>query len=139
MVTINHMERTAMTVIRLTPNLYSRLASHAEGFDTPAQVISRLLDAYEGVSPSSEPGSMTETSGDKPTLSFHPDEASFKKHLVGGNNGQVIIHYKDGTTSEKVWNATRFSSSSNLRGNIWSGFLRGWHEKGITHADFHPA
>jgi hypothetical protein len=35
--------------IRIPASLYKRLERHAEGFDTPANVIKRLLDYYEGV------------------------------------------------------------------------------------------
>lgn len=35
--------------IRITAELYNRLERHAEGFDTPANVIERILDAYEGI------------------------------------------------------------------------------------------
>lgn len=36
-------------VIKVPAPLFARLESHAQGFDTPAGVIERLLDAYEGV------------------------------------------------------------------------------------------
>lgn len=43
-------------VIRIPSNIYSRLESHAKGFDTPASVIEKLLNHYEGIdlSPSHE-------------------------------------------------------------------------------------
>ncbi|MCP5304389.1 MAG: hypothetical protein H6953_02990 [Chromatiaceae bacterium] len=37
-------------VVRIPDNVYSRLEKHAVGFDTPASVIERILDHYEGVS-----------------------------------------------------------------------------------------
>ena len=44
-------------VIKLPPSIYSRLEQHAEGFDTPVNVIEKLLNHYEGVedSPPSVP------------------------------------------------------------------------------------
>lgn len=36
-------------VIRISSNIYSRLEQHAEGFDTPANVIEKLLNYFEGV------------------------------------------------------------------------------------------
>ena len=36
-------------VIRIPSEIYSRLEGHAEGFDTPANVIEKLLDHYEGI------------------------------------------------------------------------------------------
>ena len=44
-------------VIRISDELYDRLAKHAEGFDTPANVIERLLDDAEGVQRSTSPKS----------------------------------------------------------------------------------
>ena len=38
-------------VIRLPADIYKRLECHAAGFDTPAKVIEKLLNHYEGVSP----------------------------------------------------------------------------------------
>ena len=37
-------------IIKLSSTLYARLAKHARGFDTPANVIEMLLNAYEGSS-----------------------------------------------------------------------------------------
>ena len=34
-------------VIRITDKIYSRLEKHSQGFDTPANVIERLLDHFE--------------------------------------------------------------------------------------------
>ena len=36
-------------VIRIPSNIYKRLEEHASGFDTPANVIERLLNHYEGL------------------------------------------------------------------------------------------
>lgn len=36
-------------VIRISDELYTRLEQHAEGFDTPANVIERLLDTHEEI------------------------------------------------------------------------------------------
>lgn len=35
-------------VIRIPVEIYARLEKHAQGFDTPANVIEKLLDHYEG-------------------------------------------------------------------------------------------
>lgn len=42
-------------VIRIPGTIYNRLAAHVQGFDTPANVIERLLDFYEEYHPSSRP------------------------------------------------------------------------------------
>jgi len=41
-------------VIRIPQELYSKLGRHAEGFETPAQVIERILEHYEGKKHTSE-------------------------------------------------------------------------------------
>ena len=38
-------------VIRVPAGVYKRLEKHAQGFDTPANVIEKLLNHYEGVDP----------------------------------------------------------------------------------------
>lgn len=37
------------TVIRVPENLYARLEKHAQGFDSPANVIEKLINYYEGL------------------------------------------------------------------------------------------
>ncbi len=36
-------------VIRISDQLFKRLEKYAQGFDTPAKVIEKILDEYEGV------------------------------------------------------------------------------------------
>lgn len=36
-------------VIRVSDDLFARLESHAQGFDSPANVIERLLNSFEGI------------------------------------------------------------------------------------------
>src|SRR5690554_7237911 len=123
-----------MPVIRISESLYQRLSAHAEGFDSPASVIERLLDQIEGVDP--KPASDHEaTLMTRPELHFHPSEELFRKGLIEGKTGLVVLHFKDGTQVEKQWQSSRFTDSSNLRGNIWSGLLRNWEEKEIVAAD----
>ncbi len=113
--------------ITLSDELFRRLERLAVGFDTPERVIERLLDGVE-------------LGGDKspearPNLVFIPDEAAFRNELLANRKAQVVLHYKDGSRDVMHWNATRFQPKSNLRGNLWSGFLRNWKEKGIVSAE----
>lgn len=124
-----------MPVIRIPESLYQRLSAHAEGFDTPANVLERLLDQIEGVSSGVEITGGNESM--RPELHFSPSEDIFRKGLVEGKTGQVVLHYADGSKKEKPWHASRFTERSNLRANIWSGLLRGWEEKQIVSAEFH--
>jgi len=109
--------------IEVTRDTFSRLELLVEGFDTPEAVIIRLLDNAEG---------RTET---KPILSFDPsDENEFKLKLIEHKEAEVAIYKNDGTREVVRWNANRFSKSSNLRRNLWSGFLRDWKKKNIKSA-----
>lgn len=126
-----------MPVIRISSKLFKRLERHAKGFDSPGEVIGRLLDAYEGVDPSPYIQSVAGEALSKPELNFFPDEARFRSHLVAGKDGRVLIFHLDGTVEEKTWNSVRFKATSNLRANIWSGYLRGWRENQIVRAEFH--
>ncbi|MBH0068980.1 MULTISPECIES: hypothetical protein [Pseudoalteromonas] len=111
--------------IEISSTTYSRLEKIAEGFDTPEAVIVRLLDNAEG---------KVEI---KPELKFYPtDENSFKAQLIENKEAEVVLYKVDGTREITRWKANRLSETSNLRGNLWSGFLRGWKTKGIKSAEF---
>ncbi len=106
--------------IELAHETFARLEQLAEGFDTPEAVILRLLDNIDG---------RTET---KPTLHFDPiDENEFKLRLIDSKEAEVVIYKNDETREIVRWKANRLSESSNLRGNLWSGLLRGWKSKRI--------
>lgn len=114
-----------MKKLEISTDTYNRLANHATGFETPENVIIRLLDAYEFVP------------GKKPELSFIPEnEDEFKQRLVESRLAHVELHLQDGTIETGNWNARSFSESSNLRANIWSGYLRNWEKRGIVSASF---
>ena len=122
-------------VIRIPESLYQRLSAHAEGFDTPANVIEKLLNQIEGTPPSA--GSTGSNEPHRPELHFFPSEDTFRKGLIEGKTGQVVLHFADGGKRDKPWHPSRFTERSNLRANIWSGLLRGWEEKQIVSAEFH--
>ena len=59
-------------VIRVSDELYDRLAEHAEGFDSPSNVIEKLLDEIEGVErPSSLHHEYDQTGRDMTKYSFN--------------------------------------------------------------------
>ncbi|URQ87037.1 hypothetical protein J8Z28_03840 [Pseudoalteromonas sp. SCSIO 43088] len=106
--------------IELSDTTFSRLEKLAVGFDSPESVIIRLLDGAEG---------KTET---KPVLTFFPsDENVFKLKLIESKEAEVVMYKHDSTREITHWKANRLSETSNLRGNLWSGILRGWKSKGI--------
>lgn len=114
-------------MISVSDDIYRKLEALAVGFDTPERVIERLLDSAE------ENGAAF--SGNKPSLTFVPDESAFKNELIARKKAQVILHLKNGERDVLHWNASRFQPSSNLRANLWSGILRNWKNKGIVSAE----
>jgi len=128
-------------VIRIADVLYNRLAAYAEGFETPSNVMEKILDAYEGktsslkgdigtdVVPEVEPSDVLQ-------IKYIPDsEGEFKQQLLKLKKAYIKIYYTNGTTEIKEWNASKFSKSSKLDGNLRSGYLRGWKKRGIYKAE----
>lgn len=128
--------------ILLPELLFKRLESHAKGFDTPANVIERILDYYEETNEAEYPQGANRQyaevmeQGNQLTLTFAPsDEDEFKKLLLEKKIARVELYKIDGSKVIKTWRANSFSKSSSLRGNLLSGYLRGWREKGIYKAE----
>lgn len=70
-------------------------------------------------------------------LIFMPsNESAFKAALIKNKKAFVALHKHDGSVDNFIWNARNFKASSNLKGNLYSGYLRGWAEKGIYKAVF---
>lgn len=60
------------------------------------------------------------------------DKSNFEKRLQ--NNFcqvKITLYYEDKNPEIKIWNARKITNNSNLDGNLNSGYLRGWREKGI--------
>jgi hypothetical protein len=114
-----------MKTIEITESVYDRLATKITGFgDTPSLVIERLLNDVEGASV-------------KPGLIFHPEnESKFNELLLRDKVAEVAIYKKNGEIEVLVWNASKLKESSNIKANIWSGYLRNWEGKGIIKAEF---
>lgn len=111
--------------ISISEHLYRRLAGLAKGFETPEHVIHRLIDAFES------------DQTKRPLLFFNPaNEDDFKQALMDGKKAKVELFKGDGTFESGIWNVRAISANSSLRANIWSGYLRGWKEKGIVRAVF---
>jgi len=110
--------------IEISSETFKRLEQLAIGFDTPESVIVRLMDSAEGISEK------------KPHLSFFPvDENEFKRELIKSKEAEIVIYKNNDIREVTHWKAKRFSETSNLRGNLWSGMLRDWKSKGITKVD----
>jgi predicted CopG family antitoxin len=127
-------------VIRVSDELYDQLASLAEGFDTPNNVIQRLLDFYErggeSTPKASQPtSSLTNVPAELEIVFSPPSEERFKRELLQQRKACVRLHKVDGSVETKIWNANRLSQSSSVLGNLRSGLLRGWKKKGIVKAE----
>jgi hypothetical protein len=126
--------------IDITEEIYLRLAKHARGFDTPVQVIERMIDFYE-----EKAGLPTKMNTEPPDfrphnfqleIKFFPDnEEDFKRRFLAQGFAWIVIHKTDGSVVEKRWDIQGFTSNSSLKGNLRSGRLRGWREKGIHKAE----
>lgn len=124
--------------IMMTSELYARLASHAKGFDTPTNVIERILDFYEAYQkcPDEKPKANSPVTSFSIEIVFFPDgEEAFKKALLEKRLAWVKLHKTDGSSVIKLWKAHDFKEDSDLMGNLRSGYLRGWRHKGICRAE----
>jgi hypothetical protein len=128
-------------VIRINDDLYKRLEAHASGFDTPSNVIETILNAYEVSNPdikitiSKDSVLEIEPANNLEISYIGSTEDSFKKALLGSKKAYIKIYYTNSTSEIKKWNASRFSSSSKVDGNLRSGYLRGWKNRGIFKAE----
>ena len=132
---------TMSQVIRISDDLYKRLEAHATGFDTPSNVIENIINAYEGVTtnnPKMKGNSKSHESMQVRALEiiYHSgSEEDFKKQLLSTKEAYIKLHYTNGKSEVKKWNASRFTSKSRVDGNLRSGFLRGWKQNGIFKAE----
>jgi hypothetical protein len=69
-------------------------------------------------------------------LLFLPSEEVFRENILKTHKANWTITYTDGTEKDGIWNANNITETSNIIGNIRSGYLRGWKEKGIVKAVF---
>lgn len=122
-----------MPIIRISDNLHKRLENHAIGFDTPANVIEKLLNQIEGVEV------LEETKPDKsrallPITLVPKDTATFKDALLKSKKAIMYINYKNGDTEEKKWAASRFGENSDVIRNLRSRAEfrnEAWQKRGI--------
>lgn len=128
-------------VIRISDELYRRLEAHASGFDTPSNVIETVLNSYEASNPKPNTPTVSASFPEiEPAKSLDicyidGTEDDFKQALLTRKKGYIRIHYTNGTSEVKEWNAARLSSSSKIDGNLRSGYLRGWQKRGIFKAE----
>ena len=127
-------------VIRIPEPLYKRLESYAQGFDTPANVIERILNYYEANSDKAQknvlkPKKEIRKHASNLEIIFYPEGVdAFKQALLKNKQAYVRLFKVDGTEEVKVWNASKFTTDSDINGNLRSGYLRSWKTKGIYKA-----
>jgi hypothetical protein len=124
-------------IIRIEKNLYQRLAKYSNGFETPSQVINKMIDFYEtknNIEPSIE--LVTEKSTNLEII-YYPinDVNNFKQLLLEEKMAYINIHKINNETKIIEWNAYRFKDSSDIEKNLRSGYLRDWKDKGIFKAE----
>jgi hypothetical protein len=129
-------------VIRISNDLYKRLEEHATGFDTPSNVIERVLNFYEGIDESNRSNLRDQSSseGIEPATEleivyYAGSDDDFKNELLSTKLAYIKLHYTNGQTEVKKWNAARFTRKSRVDGNLRSGYLRGWKGRGIYKAE----
>jgi hypothetical protein len=124
--------------LTITDELYKRLEALANGFDTPTDVIERLLDNYEnqGIQQIKiDPAKVIAPRSFQLDVKFIPsNEEVFKQHLIKNKTAWIKLYRVDGSEETKMWRAQSFTHKSDLMGNLRSGYLRGWKEKGICKA-----
>ena len=133
--------------IEISVTLYERLGKLAQTFETPQDVITRLLDFYkmEEIDSSSLDPKITTIKKTSPQnvrkynkldIIFYPEDLiQFKSSLLKEKQAWVLLHMNDGSKTLHQWNASRFTESSDVLGNLRSGYLRDWRDKGIISAD----
>jgi|APSaa5957512622_1039677.scaffolds.fasta_scaffold145543_1 hypothetical protein len=124
--------------IEIPTILYERLSAHAKGFDTPANVIERILEFYEekmGVDSKREFSQEIKMPLSLEIVYYPNSELEFRKKLLQMKKAYICMHKVDGSTELKVWNASSINEASDINANLRSGHLRGWKKKGILKAE----
>jgi len=131
-------------VIRIPINLYERLESHATGFDNPpAKIIEKILDFYENNKDLAIKTPVTIQSRPRPNsleIIYHPDnnQDSFSRDFLEKKLAYIRVYKTDDSIEVFTWRLREsqgFTINSSVQGNLMTGRLRGWQEKGIYKAE----
>lgn len=139
----NHMDEQQMNrKVEISENLFKRLEKHAVGFDTPENVIERVVNFYEKKNKSAKGlvvHRLIEEAKGLEIVFYPSDEDSFQKELLKLKSDPrvawILLTKIDGTQELRKWKATKITEDSNVLGNLRSGYLRGWRQKGIVKAE----
>ncbi len=119
--------------IQVSKTLYGRLGKHSVGFETPADVVAKMVDFYEqgnGIVSSASPEPDNPTDLEFVYLPVN-DVNHFKYLLLDHKRAYVKLYKTDGTSELHTWHAERFTVTSSVEGNLRSGYVRHWRAKGI--------
>lgn len=141
------MENDKIT-LKLDEGVCSRLAFYAakHGLGSWAEAIEDMLAKCEGTPAAPAPVAVAPKPATvrpylrSPDVIYYSDgepvsERDCQMAIVAAGWATVHIHYADGRKEEKQWRATNLREDSYLRGNLNSGYLRGWRDKGIVKAE----
>ena len=128
------------TTIQLDESVCSRLALYAaqHGLGSWAEAIEHMLAKCEG---NAAPVRAIAHPAPAPyyrklEVVYHPaGEMACQAAIVKAKEATVRLHYANGHTEDRHWNAYKFTGNSNLRVNLNTGYLRHWREKGIVKAE----
>ena len=105
-------------------------------YDNNEKPNTKSKEQEEGSTRNEQIRTTSSLNNNRPLLLFLPDEETFKNNLLKKKQANWMIFYADGREENGFWDAGNFMESSNLRSNIWSGYLRNWKNRGIIKAIF---
>ena len=121
-----------MANINIDEKTLVRLATYVQksGLETLSEAISYLLDIHD--SPAQTKLAPYPVLSNSLEIVYSPlGEENFKRQLLEYKRAYIRMFYKDGKIINAIWNAQRFTETSSVRGNLASGYLRGWQKEGI--------
>lgn len=135
---------------QLDEGIGSRLALYADkrGLGSWSEAIEDMLAKCEGISVSAAVAAPPKRTIAQPPLRspdviYYVDgelanERECQMAIIAAGWATVRIHYTDGGPEDKQWIATRIQEDSYLRGNLNSGYLRRWRDRGIVKLEVFP-
>jgi predicted CopG family antitoxin len=124
-------------IIRISEDLYQRLETYAQGFDTPSKVIEKMINFYENKNNIKPKSINSEKKYTNLEIIYYPsnDIELFKQNLIMARIAYIKLYKINNEIEIKKWNAYRFTKDSDVEKNLRSGYLRGWKNKGIFKAE----
>lgn len=107
-------------VVRIPDELYIRLKKYAEPFETPIDVIEKILNKFEGVKPEKPIGKRSKESNTLPITFYPEDMEEFKSAFIKEGKATISIKYEDGSIEKKSWLCRHLTEDSNIIGNVRS-------------------